>query len=70
MFVSPFPKWPRRLILDLLTWGLAFVLLSPVVGVSYTLNGDDVTIAGDTFEAKPLGAWGTVGIGWSFQRSP
>ncbi len=52
------------------TWypGLGNLYVSPVVGVSYTLNGDDVTIAGDTFESKPVGAWGTVGIGWSFGR--
>ncbi|WP_263789974.1 hypothetical protein [Salinibacter sp.] len=52
------------------TWypGLGNLYLSPVVGVSYTLNGDDVTIGGDTFESAPIGPWGTIGIGWSFSR--
>ena len=52
------------------TWypGLGDLYLSPVVGVSYTLNGEDVTIGGDTFESAPLGPWGTIGIGWSFSR--
>ena len=52
------------------TWypGLGDLYLSPVVGVSYTLNGEDVTIGGDTFESAPLSPWGTVGIGWSFSR--
>ena len=48
--------------------GLGNLYLSPVVGVSYTLNGDDVTIAGDAFRSEPVGAWGTIGIGWSFAR--
>jgi hypothetical protein len=52
------------------TWypGLGDLYLSPVVGVSYTLNGEDVTIGGDTFESAPLSPWGTIGIGWSFSR--
>jgi hypothetical protein len=52
------------------TWypGLGNLYISPVVGVSYTLNGSDVTIAGDSFESTPVGPWGTVGIGWSFSR--
>ncbi len=48
--------------------GLGNLFISPVVGVSYTLNGDDVTIGRDTFESAPIGPWGTVGIGWSFPR--
>lgn len=48
--------------------GLGNLYVSPVVGVSYTLNGDAVTIAGDTLESAPLGPWGTVGLGWSFGR--
>ena len=52
------------------TWypGLGNLYVSPVVGVSYTLNGDNVTIGGDTFESAPLSPWGTIGIGWSFSR--
>jgi len=52
------------------TWypGLGDLYLSPVVGVSYTLNGDNVTISGDTFESAPVSPWGTIGIGWSFSR--
>lgn len=48
--------------------GLGNLYLSPVVGISYTLNGDAVTIAGDTYETSSLGPWGTVGLGWSFGR--
>ncbi len=52
------------------TWypGLGNLYLSPVVGVSYTLNADEVHVAGDTFESAPVGPWGTVGIGWRFFR--
>jgi len=52
------------------TWypGLSNLYVSPVVGVSYTLNGDNVTISEDTFESAPVSPWGTVGIGWSFSR--
>ena len=42
--------------------------MSPVVGLSYTLNGEAVSVGGDTFESAPIGPWGTVGLGWSFGR--
>lgn len=48
--------------------GLGNLYVSPVIGLSYTLNGGDIAIAGDTFESTPLGPWGTVGLGWSFGR--
>lgn len=48
--------------------GLGNLYLSPVVGISYTLNSESVTVAGDTFETAPVGPWGTVGLGWSFGR--
>lgn len=48
--------------------GLGNLYVSPVVGLSYTLNGDAIDIGGDTFESAPLGPWGTVGIGWSLGR--
>lgn len=48
--------------------GLGNLYVSPVIGLSYTLNGEAVDIGGDTFESAPLGPWGTVGIGWSFGR--
>ncbi len=48
--------------------GLGNLYVSPVVGLSYTLNGESISIGGDTFESTPLGPWGTVGIGWSFGR--
>lgn len=48
--------------------GLGNFYVSPVVGLSYTLNGDAIDLAGDTFESAPLGPWGTVGLGWSFGR--
>lgn len=46
---------------------LGNLYVSPVVGVSYTLNAEDVTVGGESFEASPMGPWGTVGIGWSFE---
>ncbi len=48
--------------------GLGNLYVSPVVGVSYSLNADDVSLAGDTFETSSLGPWGTIGIGWSLSR--
>lgn len=48
--------------------GLGNIYVSPVVGLSYTLNGEAIEIGGDTFESAPLGPWGTVGLGWSFGR--
>jgi len=48
--------------------GLGNLYVSPVVGVSYTLNADAIEIAGDSFSSAPVGPWGTVGIGWSFSR--
>lgn len=48
--------------------GLGNLYVSPVIGVSYTLNGKAVDLEGDTFETGPIGPWGTVGIGWSFSR--
>lgn len=48
--------------------GLGNLYLSPVVGVSYTLNVNPVEIENETFETAPLGPWGTVGLGWSFGR--
>ncbi len=48
--------------------GLGNLYVSPVIGVSYTLNSEPITIGGDTFESAPVGPWGTVGIGWSFSR--
>lgn len=48
--------------------GLENLYISPVIGVSYTLNGEPITIGNDTFETAPLGPWGTVGLGWSFGR--
>ncbi len=48
--------------------GLGNLYVSPVLGVSYTLNGDPVNVGGDTFESAPIGPWGTVGLGWSFGR--
>lgn len=48
--------------------GLGNLYISPVVGVSYTLNGGSVSVGGDTFESAPIGPWGTVGFGWSFGR--
>lgn len=52
------------------TWypGLGNLYISPVVGISYTLNGAPIDMAGETFESAPFGAWGTVGLGWSFSR--
>lgn len=46
--------------------GLGNLYLSPVVGIGYSLNGEDIEINNETFESKPFMPWGTVGIGWSF----
>lgn len=43
--------------------GLGNLYVSPVVGLSYTLNGEPVSVGGDTFESAPIGPWGTVGLG-------
>jgi hypothetical protein len=48
--------------------GLGNLYVSPVVGVSYTLNSDTIEMAGEPFETAPVGLWGTIGIGWSFSR--
>lgn len=48
--------------------GLGNLYLSPVVGLSYTLNADAVDVGPATFESAPVGPWGTVGIGWTFTR--
>lgn len=48
--------------------GLGNLYVSPVVGASYTLDSETVTIEGGTFESTPIGLWGTVGIGWSISR--
>lgn len=48
--------------------GLGHLYISPVLGVSYTLNGGAIEVGNDTFETAPLGPWGTVGLGWSFFR--
>lgn len=48
--------------------GLGNLYVSPVIGLSYTLNGETIRIGGEAFETAPLGPWGTVGIGWSFGR--
>lgn len=48
--------------------GLGNLYVSPVIGVSYTLNSEAIPIKGDTFETASVGPWGTVGIGWSFSR--
>jgi hypothetical protein len=48
--------------------GLGNLYLSPVVGLSYTLNDADVDVGPATFESASLGPWGTVGIGWTFFR--
>jgi hypothetical protein len=48
--------------------GLGDLYVSPVVGISYTLNAEPIDVAGETFESTPVGPWGTVGIGWSFSR--
>lgn len=46
--------------------GLGNLYVSPVVGVSYTLNADAIDVGDETFETAPIGPWGTVGLGWSF----
>lgn len=46
--------------------GLGNLYLSPVLGLSYALNSENININNDTFESGPVTPWGTIGIGWSF----
>lgn len=46
--------------------GLGNLYLSPVLGISYALNSDDIQIGNGTFESGPVTPFATVGIGWSF----
>jgi hypothetical protein len=46
--------------------GLGNLYLSPVGGLSYALNPEDIQIQNETFESGSVTPWATVGIGWSF----
>lgn len=46
--------------------GLGNLYLSPVVGLSYSLNAEPIRIGDESFDTAAFGPWGTVGIGWSF----
>lgn len=48
--------------------GLGNLYLMPLAGVSVSLDPEDVTIRGDTFETRPFTPFATVGIGWSFGK--
>lgn len=48
--------------------GLGNLYLMPLAGLSVSLDPDDVTIRGDSFEAPRFTPYATVGIGWSFGR--
>lgn len=46
--------------------GLGDLYLSPVTGLGYSLNGEDIQIKNATFESGAASPWATVGIGWTF----
>lgn len=46
--------------------GLGNLYLSPVAGLSYALNSDDLQIQNERFERGSVTPWATIGIGWSF----
>lgn len=45
--------------------GLGNLYLSPVTGVSYALNSEDIQIGSQVFESSPVTPFATMGIGWS-----
>lgn len=45
--------------------GLGDLYLSPVIGLTYGLNGEAIDIENETFETGPVTPFATVGIGWS-----
>lgn len=46
--------------------GLGNLYATPVGGLSYSLNAEDIRIQGETFESGAVSPWATVGLGWSF----
>lgn len=46
--------------------GLGKLYLTPLTGLEYTFNNQDVTVDGNTFENGPLQPYATVNIGWYF----
>jgi hypothetical protein len=46
--------------------GLGNLYLSPVGGLSYALNSEDIQIQNEKFENESVTPWAKVGIGWSF----
>lgn len=45
---------------------LGNLYITPVAGLSYSLNPKYFQIQAETFESGPVTPWATVGIGWSF----
>lgn len=48
--------------------GLENLYVSPVAGVGYSLNAEDIKIQNQTFESGDFTPWATIGIGWSFSN--
>ena len=46
--------------------GLGDLYVSPMGGLTYTLNSEPISIDGRTFETPPVTPFVTVGLGWSF----
>lgn len=46
--------------------GLGNLYVTPVGGLSYSLNAEDMQIQGETYESGSVTPWATIGIGWSF----
>lgn len=48
--------------------GLGNLYVSPVAGLSYSLNAEDMEIQNQTFESGAFTPWATIGVGWSFSN--
>lgn len=46
--------------------GLGDLYISPLGGVMYTVNTDEIELSGDTFESGPITPFATIGAGWTF----
>lgn len=46
--------------------GVGNLYITPVGGISYSLNAEDIQIQGETFESGSVTPWATIGMGWRF----
>lgn len=47
--------------------GIGNLYISPLLGVGYSLNSENIDIRGDTFRSAPLTPFATVALGWQFE---